>query len=142
MEAGRGKAALSGGEASKTETPGEPDVPSSIEQAEADIIEALDTIAKQESEDGSASETEAISLTKSDTRPSEGAADAPLPAAPTSSGSVPSAAGADAEIARLQAHVEDLRRENGMLWDQVRHEREARIREIELLNGLIQGMRR
>jgi hypothetical protein len=142
MEAGRVKAALSGGEASKTETPGEPDVPSSIEQAEADITEALDTIAKQESEDGSASETEAISLTKSDTRPSEGAADAPLPAAPTSSGSVPSAAGADAEIARLQAHVEDLRRENGMLWDQVRHEREARIREIELLNGLIQGMRR
>jgi hypothetical protein len=51
-------------------------------------------------------------------------------------------AGADAEIARLRAHVEDLRRENGMLWDQVRHEREARIREIELLNGLIQGMRR
>jgi hypothetical protein len=29
-----------------------------------------------------------------------------------------------------------------MLWDQVRHEREARIREIELLNGMIQGMRR
>jgi hypothetical protein len=28
------------------------------------------------------------------------------------------------------------------LWDQVRHEREARIREIELLNGMIQGMRR
>jgi hypothetical protein len=55
---------------------------------------------------------------------------------------VPPAAGADAEIARLQAHVEDLRRENGMLWDQVRHEREARIREIELLNGMIQGMRR
>ena len=73
---------------------------------------------------------------------SEGIADTPISPVPTSSGSVPPAAGADAEIARLQAHVEDLRRENGMLWDQVRHEREARIREIELLNGMIQGMRR
>jgi hypothetical protein len=91
---------------------------------------------------GDAPETEVVSFTKPDTRPSEGAADAPLPAAPTTSGSVPQAAGADAEIARLQAHVEDLRRENGMLWDQVRHEREARIREIELLNGMIEGMRR
>jgi hypothetical protein len=143
MEAGRVKAALSGGEATKTETPGEPDVPSSIEQAEADITEALDTIARQETEDGSASETEAISLTKFDTQPSDGTADAPVPQAPASSESMPSAAGAaDAEIARLEAHVEDLRRENGMLWDQVRHEREARIREIELLNGMIQGMQR
>ena len=56
--------------------------------------------------------------------------------------SAPADVGADAEIARLQAHVEDLRRENGMLWDQVKHEREARIREIELLNGMIQAMRR
>jgi hypothetical protein len=53
-----------------------------------------------------------------------------------------SSANADTEIARLRAHVEDLRRENGMLWDQVRHEREARIQEIELLNGMIQGLRR
>lgn len=140
MEAGRVEAALSGGEATKTETPDEPDVPSSIEQAEADVIEALDTLARQDGEN--APETEAVSFTKSDTQPSEGTADAPLPAAPISSGSVPPAAGADAEIARLQAHVEDLRRENGMLWDQVRHEREARIREIELLNSMIQGMRR
>jgi hypothetical protein len=29
-----------------------------------------------------------------------------------------------------------------MLWDQVKHERESRIREIELLNGMIQAMRR
>jgi hypothetical protein len=142
MEAGRVKAALSGGEATKIETPDEPDVPSSIEQAEADVTEALDTIARQESEDGPVPETEAISLTKSDTQPSEGTADTPVSPAPTLSGSLPPTAGADAEIARLQAHVEDLRRENGMLWDQVRHEREARIREIELLNGMIQGMRR
>jgi hypothetical protein len=142
MEAGRVKAALSGGEATKTETPGEPDVPSSIEQAEADITEALDTIARQETEDGLASENEAIGRTISDTQPSDGTAGAPVSAAPTSSDPVPPAAGAGAEIARLQAHVEDLRRENGMLWDQVRHEREARIREIELLNGMIQAMRR
>jgi len=141
MEAGRVKVALSGGEATKTETPGEPDGPSSIEQAEADVTEALDTIAGQQSGNDRASETEAISFTKSDTQPSEGIAAAPVPTALTSSGSVPPAAGADAEIARLQAHVEDLRRENGMLWDQVRQEREARIREIELLNGMIQGMR-
>ena len=66
MEAGRVKAALSGGEATKTETLDEPDVPSSIEQAEAEVTEALDTIAKQESED--APETEAVSFTKSDTQ--------------------------------------------------------------------------
>ncbi|MGF7213692.1 hypothetical protein GGE65_008339 [Skermanella aerolata] len=140
MEAGRVKAALSGGEATKTETPGEPDNPLSIEQAEAEVTEALDTIARQETED--APETDAVSLTKAGTQPSEVTAAAPVSAAPTSSGYVPPAAGAGAEIARLQAHVEDLRRENGMLWDQVRHEREARIREIELLNGMIQGMRR
>jgi hypothetical protein len=142
MEAGRVKVALSGGEATKTETPGEPDVPSSIEQAEADVTEALDTIARQQSEDAAASETETDTFRQSSTGPSEGTADTPVSPAPTSSGSVPPAAGADAEIARLQAHVEDLRRENGMLWDQVRHEREARIREIELLNGMIHGMRR
>jgi hypothetical protein len=140
MEAGRVKAALSGEGATKTETPDEPDVPASIEQAEADVTEALDTLAKQDGEN--APETEAVSFTKSDTQPSEGTADAPPPAAPTSSGAVPPATGAGAEIARLQAHVEDLRRENGMLWDQVRHEREARIREIELLNGMILQMRR
>jgi len=65
MEAGGVKAALSGGEATKTETPGEPDVPSSIEQAEAEVTEALDTIARQESEDGPALETEAVSFTAS-----------------------------------------------------------------------------
>jgi hypothetical protein len=140
MEAGRVKAALSGGEATKTETPDEPDVPSSIEQAEAEVIEALDTLARQDDED--APETEAVSLSKAGTQPSEGTADAPASPAPTSPAAGPSATGADAEIARLQAHVEDLRRENGMLWDQVRHEREARIREIELLNGMIQRMHR
>ena len=71
---------------------------------------------------------------------SEAAPADPAVAAPISS--APAGVGADAEIARLQAHVEDLRRENGMLWDQVKHEREARIREIELLNGMIQAMRR
>ena len=142
MEAGRVKVALSGGEATKTGTPDEPDVPSSIEQAEADVTEALDTIARQENEDGPAPETEEVSLTKADTQPSEGTADAPVSPAPTLSGSIAPTAGADAGIARLQAHVEDLRRENGMLWDQVRHEREARIREIELLNGMIQRMHR
>jgi len=104
MEAGRVKAALSGGEATKTETPGEPDVPSSIEQAEADITEALDTIARQETED--APETEAISLTKSDTQPLEGTAAASVSAAPTSLDPVPPAAGAaDADIARLEAQL-------------------------------------
>jgi hypothetical protein len=142
MEAGRVKAALSGGDATKTETPDEPDVPSSIEQAEAEVTEALDVIAVQESEDAPALETEVVSDTKSNTQQSEGTADAPAWPAPTSPKAGPSATGADAEIARLQAHVEDLRRENGMLWDQVRHEREARIREIELLNGMIQQMRR
>jgi hypothetical protein len=140
MEAGRVKAALTGGEATKTETPDEPDVPSSIEQAEADVTEALDTLARQDGED--ASETEVVSFTRSNTQPSEGTADAPASPTPTSPEARLSATGADAEIARLRAHVEDLRRENGMLWDQVRHEREARIREIELLNGMIQGMRR
>jgi hypothetical protein len=108
----------------------------------ASVTEVLDTIAGQEGEDGSVPETDAVSLTKADTQPSERTADTPIPAAPTSSGSVLPAAGADAEIARLQADIEDLRRENAMLWAQVRHEREARIREIELLGGMIQGMRR
>ena len=52
MEAGRVKAALSGGDATKTETPDEPDVLPSIEQAEAEVTEALDAIAGQETEDG------------------------------------------------------------------------------------------
>jgi hypothetical protein len=142
MEAGRVKAVLSGEDATKTETPDDPDVPSSIEQAEAEVTEALEAIAVQESEDAPALETEVVSVTKSNTRPSEGTADAPAWPAPTSSEAGSSATSADAEIARLQAHVEDLRRENGMLWDQVRHEREARIREIELLDGMILQMRR
>jgi hypothetical protein len=142
MEAGRVKVALSGGEATKTETPGEPDGPSSIEQAEADVSEALETLAEQQSGDALASETEPDTFRQSSTQPPAVTAGTPVSAALTSSASVPPAAGADAEIARLQAHVEDLRRENGLLWDQVRQEREARIREIELLNGMIQGMRR
>ena len=142
MEAGKVKAALSGEEATKTETPGEPDVPSSIEQAEEEVTEALMAAAGQESEDKPALETEEVGLTESSIQSSAGTVDAPVSQAPASSGSMPPVAGADAEIARLRAHVEDLRRENGMLWDQVRHEREARIREIELLNGMIQGMRR
>jgi hypothetical protein len=142
MEAGKVKAALFGEEATKTETPDEPDVSPSIEQAEEEVTEALMAAAGQESEDAPALETEVISVTKSNTRLSEGTADAPAWPAPTSSEAGSSATSADAEIARLQTHVEDLRRENGMLWDQVRHEREARIREIELLNGMIQQMRR
>jgi hypothetical protein len=47
-----------------------------------------------------------------------------------------------AENARLHAHLEDLRRENERLWEQVREERTARIHEIELLNGLIAAVRR
>jgi hypothetical protein len=77
----------------------------------ASVTEVLDTIAGQEGEDGSVPETDAVSLTKADTQPSERTADTPIPAAPTSSGSVLPAAGADAEIARLQADIEDLRRE-------------------------------
>jgi hypothetical protein len=73
---------------------------------------------------------------------SEATAEKPALVAPISSASAPSAVGADAEIVRLQAHVEDLRRENGVLWEQVKHEREAKIRQIELLNGMIQAMRR
>jgi hypothetical protein len=142
MEAGKVKAALSGEEATKTETPGEPDVPSSIEQAEEEVTEALMAAAGPESEDKSALETEEVGLTESSIQSSAETVEAPASQAPASSGSMPPVAGADAEIARLRAHVEDLRRENSMLWDQVRHEREARIREIELLNGMIQGMRR
>ena len=142
MEAGKVKAALSGEEATKTETPGEPDVSLSIEQAEEEVTEALMAAAGQESEDKPALETEEVGLTESSIQSSAGTLDASVSQAPASSGSMPPVAGADAEIARLRAHVEDLRRENGMLWDQVRHEREARIREIELLNGMIQGMRR
>jgi hypothetical protein len=142
MEAGKVKAALSGEQATKTETPGEPDVSPSIEQAEEEVTEALMAAAEQESEDKPALETEEVGLTESSIQSSAGTLDAPVSQAPASSGSMPPVAGADAEIAHLRAHVEDLRRENGMLWDQVRHEREARIREIELLNGMIQGMRR
>ena len=142
MEAGKVKAALSGEEATKTETPGEPDVSPSIEQAEEEVTEALMAAAGQESEDKPALETEEVGLTEPSIQSSAGTVDAPVSQAPASSGSMPPVAGGDAEIARLRAHVEDLRRENSMLWDQVRHEREARIREIELLNGMIQGMRR
>jgi hypothetical protein len=142
MEAGKVKAALSGEEATKTETPGEPDVSPSIEQAEEEVTETLMAAAGPESEDKPALEPEEVGLTGASIRSSAGTVDAPASQAPASSGSMPPAAGADAEIARLRAHVEDLRRENSMLWDQVRHEREARIREIELLNGMIQGMRR
>jgi hypothetical protein len=42
----------------------------------------------------------------------------------------------------LYAHLEDLRRENERLWEQVHEERKARIQEIELLNGLIAAVRR
>jgi hypothetical protein len=42
----------------------------------------------------------------------------------------------------LYAHLEDLRRENERLWEQVHEERTARIHEIELLNGLIASVRR
>jgi hypothetical protein len=52
MEAGRVKAVLSGGEATLTETPGEPDVPSSIEQAEAEVAEILAAAAGPEGGDG------------------------------------------------------------------------------------------
>jgi hypothetical protein len=142
VEAEKVKAALSGGEAAKTETPGEPDVPALIEQAEEEVTEALMAAAGQENEDQPAREPEEVSFSASSIQSSTGTADASVPQAPASSGSMPSATGADAEIARLRAHVEDLGRENGMLWDQVRHEREARIREIELLNGMIQQMRR
>jgi hypothetical protein len=142
MQAEKVEAALSGEVATKTETPGEPDVPSSIDQAEEEVTETLMAAAGRESEDKPALETEEVGLTEPSIQSSAGTVDAPVSQAPASSGSMPPAAGADAEIARLRAHVEDLRRENGMLWDQVRHEREARIREIELLNGMIQGMRR
>jgi hypothetical protein len=140
MEAGRVKAVLAGGEARPTETPDEPEAPSSIERAEAEVAAAL-SAAGHEGDDipassGSGKEEGArLSAGSSEAAPAD-----PAVAAPSSS--APAGVGADAEIARLQAHVEDLRRENGMLWDQVKHEREARIREIELLNGMIQAMRR
>ena len=117
MEAGKVKAALSGKEAIKTETPGEPDVSPSIEQAEEEVAEALKAAAGQESEDKPALETEEASFTEPSIQSSPGTADAPVSRAPASSGSMPLATGADAEIARLRVHVEDLRRENGMLWD-------------------------
>ena len=141
MEAGRVKAVLAGGEAKPTETPGEPEVPSSIEQAQAEVAAVLSAAAGHEGDhkpaaSGSGKEEGArLSAGSSEAAPAD-----PAVAAPSSS--APAEVGASAEIARLQAHVEDLRRENGMLWDQVKHEREARIREIELLNGMIQAMRR
>ena len=143
MEAGRVKAVLAGGEARPTETPGEPEAPSSIEQAEADVAAVLRAATGHEGDDkpaasGSGKEEGAkLSAGLSEAAPAD-----PAVAAPSSSAPAEVGAGAGAEIARLQAHVEDLRRENGMLWDQVKHEREARIREIELLNGMIQAMRR
>jgi hypothetical protein len=138
MEAGRVKVALSGGEVMPTETPGEPDIPSSIEQAEAEVAEILNAAAGQE---GRNEPTSATAINRSSSvEPSVVTAENSASAAPVSS--APSAVDARAEIFRLQAHVEDLRRENGMLWDQVKHERESRIREIELLNGMIQAMRR
>jgi hypothetical protein len=54
----------------------------------------------------------------------------------------PSLVSLQTENARLHAHLEDLRRENERLWEQVHEERKARIQEIELLNGLIASMRR
>jgi len=54
----------------------------------------------------------------------------------------PSLVSLQTENARLHAHLEDLRRENERLWEQVREERNARIKEIELLNGLIAAVRR
>jgi hypothetical protein len=119
-------------------TPGEPAAPSSIEQAE---VAAVLRAAGHQGDDkpaapGSGKEDGAqLSAGSCEAAPAD-----PAVAAPSSS--APGGIGADAEIARLQAHVEDLRRENGMLWDQVKHEREARIREIELLNGMIPAMRR
>jgi hypothetical protein len=71
----------------------------------ASVTEVLDTIAGQEGEDGSLPETDAVSLTKADTQLSERTADTPIPAAPTTSGSVLPAAGANVEIARLQADM-------------------------------------
>src|SRR4051812_44353570 len=105
MEAGRVKVALFGEEATKTETPGEPDGPSSIEQAEADVSEALETLAEQQSGNAPTSETEPDAFRQSSTQPSAVTAEAPLSAASTSSASVPPAAGADTEIARLQARA-------------------------------------
>src|SRR3954469_1953549 len=78
IEAGRVKAALSGGEATKTETPDEPDVASLIEQAELEVTEALDTTAGLESEDETPPETEAVSFTESSIQSSEGTADTPI----------------------------------------------------------------
>ena len=136
MEAGRVKAVLAGGEARPTETPGEPEAPSSIEQAEADVAAVLSAAAGHDGDDKpAASRSGKEEGAKFSAGSSKAAPSDPAVAAPSSS--APADVGADAEIARLQAHVEDLRRENGMLWDQVKHEREARIREIELLNGMI-----
>jgi hypothetical protein len=63
-------------------------------------------------------------------------------AVPSSETDRPSWIALQAENARLHAHLEDLRRENERLWEQVHEERTARIHEIELLNGLIASVRR
>ena len=63
-------------------------------------------------------------------------------AVPSSEADRPSWSALQAENARLHAHLEDLRRENERLWAHVHEERKARIQEIELLNGLIAGVRR
>src|SRR3954452_2820142 len=51
MEAGRGEGVVAGGEARPTETPEEPETPSSIEQAEADVAAVLRAAAGHEGDD-------------------------------------------------------------------------------------------
>jgi hypothetical protein len=50
------------------------------------------------------------------------------------------AAGLAVENARLQARLEEMQRENDRLWDHLNEERNARMREIERLNSLIDSL--
>ena len=92
MEAGRVKAVLAGGEAGPTETPGEPEAPSSIEQAEADVAAVLSAAAGHEGDDkpaasGSGKEEGAkLSAGFSEAAPADPAVLAPSSSAPAGVG--------------------------------------------------------
>lgn len=70
-------------------------------------------------------------------RAQEPARGAPASAPPADASS---AAGLAVENARLQARLEEMQRENDRLWDHLNEERNARMREIERLNSLIDSL--
>jgi hypothetical protein len=126
--------ALAGGRAEPTETP-EPTEPVAV--AEATPAEAAGLPVTPAALDPA----EAVAPLESSAEPESEPMTPVRPAIPRGGAEDLSRMSLQAENARLQAHVEDLRRENERLWEQVREERRARIQEIELLNGLITSFR-